>query len=48
MRDLLIDQVWLLGWQEPLNFTRDADGLHIQLPLDTAVENPICFKIRLA
>lgn len=45
--DFGIEKVWQLGQAEPLPFTRDEEGLHLQLPDRVSDERPICFKIQL-
>ena len=48
LHDFGIEQVSLLGREEPLTATRDAQGLHICLPEDISLDYPLCFKIQLA
>lgn len=46
--DFGVENVRLLGCETPLAATRDANGLHIQLPEALNTDFPLCFKIQLA
>lgn len=47
MYDFGIDTVSILGCAETVCFSREKDGLHIQLPENTQTDFPLTFKIQL-
>jgi alpha-L-fucosidase len=47
IHDFGIETVELLGYDGPLTYTRDRDGLRIILPADAATDYPLCFRITL-
>ena len=47
MYDFGVESVELLGCEEPLEYQRDAEGLHITLPARAESPWPQCFRIRL-
>lgn len=48
LHDFGVEAVSLLGAQQPVEYTRDNDGLHIHLPEEPDADFPLCFKIQLA
>ena len=48
LHDFGVESVCLLSTQQPLDYTRDNDGLHIRLPQTADDAAPLCFKIQLA
>ena len=47
MYDFGIETVSLLGYPQPVSFTRRDDGLHISLPKPVSSNMPLTFKIQL-
>lgn len=47
MYDIGIENVELLGFEGEVTFTRDSEGLHVELPENTDFQIPLCFKIHL-
>lgn len=47
MYDFGIESVQLLGCNDKCAYSRDAEGIHIQLPDQIDTDFPLCFRIRL-
>ena len=48
MYDFCIESVSLLGYTDQIDYKRERDGLHINIPTELDSNLPICFKITLA